>query len=101
MMLRGAVAESIEHSTILCRGTISSKMDKENTTMITSLKSQWDKIRKSILRKWGHRIDEADLQEPMSYEELCDFFGQQCRLSRDEARKEAERVLREVTTLGL
>jgi hypothetical protein len=76
-------------------------MDKENTTMATSLKSQWDKIRKSILRKWGHSVDETDLQEPMSYKELCNFFGEQCGLSRDEARKEADRIVSEVTNTRL
>jgi len=66
------------------------------------LRRSWDKVRKAILGKWGGKVKEADLERPMSYEQLCHFFGEQCGLPREEARKEADRLLREIqSTRGI
>ena len=60
------------------------------------LHKYWDRIRKSILSRWGHKVKEADLEKPMNYEQLCKFFGEQCQLRDEEAKAEVKRLMDEV-----
>ena len=59
------------------------------------LSKYWDKIRKAILSRWGHKVKEEDLQKPMNYEQLCKFFGEQCQLRDEEAKEEVRRLMDE------
>ncbi len=60
------------------------------------LHKYWDRIRKGILSKWGSKVKEADLEKPMSSEQLCKYFGDQCQLSHQEAQQEVRRLLDDV-----
>jgi hypothetical protein len=59
------------------------------------LHKYWDRIRKGILSKWGSKVKEADLEKPMSYDQLCKYFGEQCQLRNEEAKTEVRRLLDE------
>ena len=60
------------------------------------LSKYWSRIRKAIVSKWGSKVKEADLEKPMSSEQLCQYFGDQCQLSHQEAQQEVRRLLDEV-----
>jgi len=60
------------------------------------LSKYWSRIRKAIVSKWGGKVKEADLEKPMSSEQLCKYFGDQCQLSHAEAEAEVRRLLNEV-----
>jgi hypothetical protein len=60
------------------------------------LKRYWSEIRKTILSRWGHQVQEEDLEEPMSYEKLCEYFGEKCGLKRGQAEERIDRVIREI-----
>jgi hypothetical protein len=55
----------------------------------------WARIRNAILSRWPHQVDEDDLAMPMSYDELCRYFGSKCGFSREEAKETADRLLQE------
>jgi len=59
------------------------------------LHKYWDRIRKGILSKWGSKVKEADLEKPMSHDQLCKYFGEQCQLRNEEAKTEVRRLLDE------
>jgi len=57
------------------------------------IKRSWERIREAILGKWGDRVDEDDLETPLTYSELCTFFGERCELQRRQAEEEVRRLL--------
>lgn len=69
--------------------------------MENRIQRYWHKIRDSILSRWGNQVSEDDLAEPMSYEDLCHFFGEKCALSRQDAEKEANRLIEEIEASSL
>jgi hypothetical protein len=63
--------------------------------MDSLLREGWDKIRASILRRWGHKVSEDQLKEPMSYDDLCTFFSEHCDLKIKKAKAEIDHMLNE------
>lgn len=59
------------------------------------LREQWDRVRESILRRWGHKVRADQLEHPMSYDELCTFFNEHCDLQVKKAKAEIDRILNE------
>jgi hypothetical protein len=59
------------------------------------LSKYWSRIRKAIVSKWGSKVKEADLEKPMSYDQLCKYFGEQCQLREADAKQEVRRLLDE------
>ena len=64
--------------------------------MEEKLTKYWNEIKRAILSRWGHQVREEDLEEPMSYEQLCDYFGEKCNLRREQAEERLDRVVQEI-----
>jgi hypothetical protein len=64
--------------------------------MEEKLTKYWTEIKRAILSRWGHQVREEDLEEPMSYEQLCDYFGEKCNLRREQAEERVDRVVQEI-----
>jgi hypothetical protein len=64
--------------------------------MEEKLKEYWNEIKEAILSRWGHQVREDDLQEPMSYDRLCEYFGEKCELEREQAEERVDRVVQEI-----
>ena len=64
--------------------------------MKNGLQRSWDKAKRAIMKLWGDEVDEADLERPMNQDQLCEYFGEKCQLSRKESEERLDRVLREI-----
>ena len=64
--------------------------------MESKLHQYWDKVVHAIMGRWGDEVDEADLEEPMDYDQLCEYFGEKCNLEREEAKERVDRIIREI-----
>jgi ABC-type Na+ transport system ATPase subunit NatA len=64
--------------------------------MEEKLKKYWNEIKEAVLSRWGDQVQEEDLEKPMSYEQLCQYFGEKCDLRREQAEDRIERVVQEI-----
>ena len=60
------------------------------------LEQYWEKAKEAIVNLWRDEVDEKDLEKPMDAEQLCEYFGEKCRLSRQQSEERVERVMREI-----
>jgi hypothetical protein len=64
--------------------------------MESKLQQYWDKVKEVILSRWGDQVEEDDLETPMSYDQLCRYFGEKCNLRREQAEERIGRVISEI-----
>ncbi len=61
--------------------------------MDSRLSRSWERVRRAIISRWSPQVSEDDLTKPMTYKQLCQFFGERCGLAAQEAEQEAKRLL--------
>jgi hypothetical protein len=64
--------------------------------MENPLQQYWEKIKDAILDQWGDEVDEADLEQPLDQEQLCRYFGEKCKLSRQQAEERVKDIMDQI-----
>lgn len=64
--------------------------------MESKLERYWEKAKAAILELWSDEVDEADLEEPMNPDQLCQYFGEKCDLTRRQSEERLEQVMDQI-----
>ena len=63
-------------------------------TLNEIIRENWDGIRQAIKERWGHRISDQELADIVpDHAALCDLIGDRCGFTKEQSRREVNRLL--------